>query len=361
MELKNIRYFKDNTLQYGNITIGNSIEKITPLSSTNNDSDILIPTHIDLHCHGGFGYEVMDCDSNMLCELNKKLLSVGTGMYMPTLVGDNYDKIEKVVEQIAIAKEKNIGAEIIGAHIEGTFISKDKCGIINPKFIYPPDIKLIDRLLKYNLKLRFTIAPELPNAIDFIEYATKKGCYISLGHTKANSTISKQAIDKGATIITHIFNAMLPLTHREPNLVGVALTQPVFCEAICDTIHINPQVLKLIYMAKGRDKGIIISDSISAMGLKDGKYTFCNKDIYISNGKAVDKNGVLAGSICNMHTGLLNMVKITGARLEDILPWTSTNPGKALNINNHIISSGEKTSMLLLDKNLNIKKVISFN
>lgn len=360
MELKGIRYFKNNKLCFGSISLGRGIEEITPIDAYDENSPILIPSYIDLHCHGGFGYDIMTCNSNMLCEFGEKLLSVGTGIYMPTLVGADFDMLEKLVEQLALAKEKHIGAEIAGVHIEGTFISKKKCGIINEKYIYPPDIRLVDRLLKYNLKLRFTVAPETDGALDFIEYAVKNGCMVSLGHSVADNKITNMALSRGADLITHIFNAMPALNHREPNLLSTALTMPVFCEVICDTYHISKEILKLIYMLKGRDKGIIVSDSISAMGLDEGKYSFCNKEIFVSGGKATDINGTLAGSICNIHTGVLNMLRSANVTFEEILPWAITNPAKALNIEDHIISVGKSPSMLLLDNTYNIKQIITF-
>ncbi len=359
MNINNIRIFTNNRLQYGSIKFresDNYIEEIHLTSNINPNAPILTPAFIDIHCHGGFGYEVMDCTPSDFQNLSRKLLSVGTGLYMPTLVGGDYDKIEKVTESAAAAAEHNIGAKIIGIHIEGTFISPQKSGIMDKKYIYLPDIKLVDRLLQYRLPLRFTVAPETEGAMEFIEYAVNHGCFVSLGHSCCNYETAVNAFEKGANCITHLFNAMLPLNHREPNLVGMGLTSNAYCEVICDTYHISKSVLSLIYKAKGEDKGIIISDSMNAAGMPDGKYRFCGKDIFVKNGRATDENGTLAGSVCTMQTGAKNMFNITH-NPQAVLKWAVSNPAQAVGITNHNIEPGNSVPMLLLDSNFNIKEV----
>lgn len=355
MKLENIRFYKNKKLYYGSVTFEDNIEKIQYSDNTGLHSPILIPAYTDIHCHGGFGYDIMDSNAEELCIMGEKLLETGTGAYMPTLVSGDVSTLEKAIENIATAKEKHRGAKILGVHMEGTFISKNRSGIMDEKYIYNMDPTLLDRFLSYGLKLRITVAPENNGAMEFIKYAKEKDCYVSMGHSLCTAEQALEAVEKGADCVTHIFNAMKPMGHREPNLSGIGLSSDIYCEMICDTYHIDPHIMNIVYKTKGSSKGIIISDGMCAMGMKEGKYTFCGKDVYVKNGKATDINGTLAGSICTMHGGVLGLMKATGESIENILPWAIENPAYAVGEEPFSIEEGTSPTLLLLDEKYNIK------
>ena len=191
-----------------------------------------------------------------------------------------------------------------------------------------PDIAVFDRLFEAaegRVRL-MTLAPELPGAVELTAHATARGVRVSMGHSNATAAETRAAIDAGATSATHTFNAMRPLDHREPGILGVVLTDDeVFAELICDGVHIAPELVRLWYRAKGRERAILVTDAISATGMPDGEYQLGGFPVQAANGKAVAR-GVLAGSLLTLDRALINFVHYTGAPLEDALRLLTSNP-----------------------------------
>lgn len=292
----------------GDITLENGI--ITDIAEKDSSKDGIIPPFVDIHIHGGYGVDIMYAEPEEIQHLSRKLFEHNVGAYMPTTVAKDYDSILKTAENVKKAALSSEGAEIVGIHIEGPFISREYRGIMEEKYVVPCDIKLFDSLREVmgNLKIRFTIGPECENAESFCKYVTDNGGYISMGHSNASIRQCKRL--KGAGSYTHVFNAMSPLHHREDSILTAALTDDLYTELICDFIHVSPKCAEILTRLKG-DKIILITDALKAMGQGNITFEFCGKEIKTTDNGARDNEGRLAGSVLTMENAFENLLKIS--------------------------------------------------
>ena len=267
--------------------------------------------YIDLHIHGGYGIDIMKADAENIVLLEEKLEKDDVCKWMPTLVGDSLDVLEERVKTIAEAAKYSKGSEILGVHIEGPFISRKKSGVLPAENIIPCDKSYFDVLAKYGLKLRFTIAPEAENSLDFIKYVTESGGIVTLGHSDDDGTMTQKAIEAGASGFTHLFNAMRGIHHRDGSITKTALLSGLPCEIIADTYHLSPDTLRIVYRTIGIENIVLVTDAMSAMQSETGEYEFCNKKVYY-NGKTVEYNGILAGSCLTMKKAVENFCAVIG-------------------------------------------------
>ena len=265
---------------------------------------------IDLHIHGGYGIDLMKADCGQIINLSNKLKKDGVTMWTPTLVGDTLPVLESRVKEIS--KAASVCPEIVGVHIEGPFISPHKSGVLPKEHIVPCDMNYFDTLSEYGLKLRFTIAPESENSIDFIKYVVKNGGIVTLGHSDDDGTMTREAIKAGAAGFTHLFNAMRGIHHRNGSVAQAALLSGLPCEIICDRHHLSPDTIKMVYKTIGLENIILVTDAMSAMQSAAGEYDFCNKKVWF-DGQTVSVNGILAGSCLTIQKALDNFCEITGA------------------------------------------------
>ena len=217
-----------------------------------------------------------------------------------------------------------------GIHLEGPFLSHKRRGVQPAAHLLAPDIAVFDRLCdaaEGHVRL-MTLAPELPGAAELAAHAARRGVRISLGHSDATAAETQAAIAGGAASATHTFNAMRPLDHREPGILGTVLTSDaLFAELICDGIHSAPEMTKLWWRAKGRERGILVTDAMSAAGMPDGEYRLGGFAVQVANGRAM-ANGVLAGSVLTLDRALVNFLAFTGARIDEGLRLLSGNPAR---------------------------------
>lgn len=286
--------------------------------------------YTDIHIHGGYGIDLMHADAAKIAELSEFLYNDGVCAWTPTLIGDSLPVLEERVRAIAEAAKAAGGAEIIGIHIEGPFISPKKCGVLPAEKIVPCDTKFFDVLAKYGLPLRFTAAPETEKALDFIKYVTQSGGTVTLGHSDDDGSFTKKAIDCGAVGFTHLFNAMRGIHHRNGSIVQTALLLGLPCEIIADTRHLSPDTIRLIYKTAGIGSIVLVTDAMSAMQSRTGEYEFCGKKVYF-NGKTVEYNGILAGSCLTMPKALENFCRITGTDKKSTAETVLKNSLKMIN------------------------------
>jgi N-acetylglucosamine-6-phosphate deacetylase len=299
--------------------------------------DILTATFVDIHTHGAVGRDVMHASPAEFGVINKFLATKGIGHYLPTTVTAPIDQTLHSLEALANAIESHTAsneARPIGIHLEGPFISHAKRGVHPPGDILPPNISLFDRFhqaARGHIRL-ITIAPEIPGALDLIEHAVSLGIRVSIGHTNATSEEAHAAIEAGATSATHTFNAMRPLDHRNPGVVATVLDdERLFAELICDGIHVAPEMVRLWLKAKGSEKAILVTDSMSATGMPDGTYTLGTFQVEVANGRALS-NGSLAGSVLTMNRAVANLQRFTGSPLGTAVRLASHNPAKLLGL-----------------------------
>lgn len=302
-------------------------------------SETLTPTFLDIHTHGCANHDVMEATPQAFTEINSFLAKKGIGRYLATTVTAPIDQTLKSLEGIANAIEANPQpkqANPIGIHLEGPFISHAKRGVHPPADIQPPSIELFDRFnaaARGHIRL-ITIAPEIPGALDLIRHCAALDIRVSLGHSNAKSPETEAAIAAGATSATHTFNAMRPLDHRDPGIVGTVLdNHALYAELICDGIHVSPELVRLWLRMKGEDRAILVTDSISATGMPDGTYKLGNLTVEVANNTCIlEGTQTLAGSVVTMDHAIANFQRITGATLTTALRLASHNPANLLGL-----------------------------
>ncbi|MGC9225121.1 MAG: N-acetylglucosamine-6-phosphate deacetylase [Terracidiphilus sp.] len=293
----------------------------------------LAPSFFDIHIHGAAGHDVMEATPEALGAMGRFLASRGTANFLATTVTAPLDATLRAVSGLAklIAQPPvSDAARPLGIHLEGPFLSHEKRGVQPAEHLLAPDIAAFDRLCDAGegyVRL-MTLAPELPGAAELAAHATKRGVRISLGHSNATAAETRAAIAAGALSATHTFNAMRPLDHREPGILGVVLTSDdLYAELICDGIHSAPEMTKIWWRAKGPDRAILITDAMSAAGMPDGEYRLGGFAVQVANGRAM-ANGVLAGSVLTLDRALVNFLSFTGASLDQGLRLLSGNPAR---------------------------------
>lgn len=293
----------------------------------------LAPAFFDAHIHGAAGHDVMEATPEALRSIGLFLASRGTGSFLATTVTAPVDATLRALSGLAklVASENDQSggiAQPIGIHLEGPFLSHEKRGVQPAEHLLAPDIGVFDRFFEAaegHIRL-MTLAPELPGALDLASHATARGVRVSVGHSNATAAETRAAIAAGAVSATHTFNAMRPLDHREPGILGTVLTtDSLFAELICDGIHTAPEIVKLWWKAKGPERGILITDAMSAAGMPDGEYQLGGFAVKVEDGKAMAR-GVLAGSVLTLDRALANFLEFTGACLEQALPLLTANP-----------------------------------
>jgi len=311
----------------------------------------LAPAFLDVHIHGAAGHDVMDAAPDFPAAMGRFLASRGTGAYLATTVTAPMDRTLKAVSSLArvISEGPAAGqARPVGIHLEGPFLSREKCGVQPPEHLLEPDIATFDRLFEAaegRVRL-MTLAPELPGAEELTVHARSRGVRVSLGHSNATAAQTRAAIAVGATSATHTFNAMRALDHREPGILGVTLTDDkLYAELICDGIHNAPEMVRLWWRAKGAEHAILVTDGISATGMPDGEYVLGGFPVQVADGRATAR-GVLAGSVLTLDRALLNFVRFTGASVEQGLRLMTANPAEMLGIGDGALAVGQPASLV---------------
>ncbi|MBQ9785563.1 MAG: N-acetylglucosamine-6-phosphate deacetylase [Clostridia bacterium] len=339
------------------MALGNDLEAENVFDA---DGKYILPGLIDIHCHGAlgalFGFDVD----------HKKMLRFfaerGTTTVLPTFSTQTLEILAERMKRVLGYKGMcDDVARIGGFHLEGPFISKEKKGamaIQSP----PCDLESFRRLIdagEGEIKI-MAIAPERENALDVIREGVGCGVRMALGHTMATYSEAMAAIEAGANHATHTFNAMRGYNHREPGVLGAVLTEPtVTCEAICDLVHLAPATVKLIRLAKGVDKMILISDAVGITGMPNGAYEFDGQTRVVKDGISRTLDGTIAGSCFTMAEGAKKLIKL-GFSPADVARVGSLNPAKVAKLDSELgsIEVGKFADLLICDQEMNIERVM---
>lgn len=322
---------------------------------------IIVPGLIDIHTHGCLGSDSSaQISYETINEMSRFYASNGVTTYLPTIESNLPDNTLYAVRNLTDAMNKGVsGANIGGIHMEGPYFSTKYKGAQNEECIRLPDINEFKMLYNEacgNIKL-ISLAPELSGAANFIS-ETSRMCSVAIGHTDADYNEAKKAIECGANVMTHTFNAMRPLHHRNPNAVGAALESNIFCEFICDGFHISPTLISIMYKLLSADRMVLISDSIRAAGMPDGEYELAGLPVFVKNGKAHLSDGTIAGSTVTLYECVMNAIKF-GIDAESAFKMATLTPARAVRLDKLIgsISKGKRADFLILNKDYSIDSV----
>lgn len=359
---KNVKIIKKDGILYNKALIYN--EKIVDIIDENalkNDieaidcgGNYLSPGFINLHIHGLCGYDTMDDNDTAILEISKNIVKTGVTSFLPTTMTVDFSNIEKALKRVRKAKEYSNYANILGCHMEGPFINEKYKGAQDGKYILKPDFKKVSQY-KDVIKI-VTIAPEIEGSIEFIKSCCENDIIVSIGHSNGTFDEACNAIDAGAKHITHTFNAMSPLNHRNPGVVGAALLKDVTCELICDNFHVHPSIQKLIYKMKGNGGIILVTDSMRACLLKDGQYDLGGNTVYVKGNEARLIDGTIAGSLLKMNNGIKNFIENTGISIWEGVNMASLNPAKLIHVDDKkgSIEPGKDADLVLFDDSFKI-------
>jgi N-acetylglucosamine-6-phosphate deacetylase len=299
---------------------------------------ILAPGLVDIHIHGGAGHDVMSADSAGVAALEHLLFTHGVTSYFPTTVTAPLEQTWSALDRLGAEIERVEGssnpeegrARPRGIHLEGPFISHARRGVHPPENLLPPTLAMFERFWQAARgRIRvMTIAPELEGAKDVIAEAASRKICVSVGHSDADINATRAAVAAGARHATHAFNAMRPLDHREPGIIGEILTDPrLSADIIADGIHLDPAIVQLFLKAKGAEGAVLISDATAATGMPDGHYRLGTLDVEVKNGRCTSE-GRLAGSVLTMDRAVRNVMQFAHWDLQAAVRIASLNPAR---------------------------------
>lgn len=320
----------------------------------------IAPGLVDTHIHGFLGHDIMDADPEGLNIISKGILSTGVTSFLPTTLTANRELLNKVSKMIGENYDKVEGAKIQGIFFEGPFFTEKYKGAQNPNYFSNPDIKMFDewQSLAKGLIRKIAIAPEREGVEEFIKYVTSKGVHVALGHSAATYEQAVNAVRSGANIFVHTYNGMSGLHHRDPGMVGAAMSiKESTAELICDGHHVHPAAAKILVNIKTPDKVALITDCMRAGGMPEGDYVLGEFPVIVKDGTArLKSNGSLAGSILELYQGVQNVVDWNIATVEEAIKMGSYVPAVSVGIEDRCgsIRPGLDADFIVLDKNINL-------
>lgn len=320
----------------------------------------IAPGLIDVHIHGSCGADVMDANLEAIKIISKGIAKKGVTSFLPTTMTMSQPDIYQALDHVRYWMNQPLeGAKVIGAHLEGPFINEKYKGAQASNYIVKPDYEFIKDYLD-TIKL-ITYAPELDPNFQFTKAVKEKtSITLSIGHSNATFKEAKAAFACGCSHVTHLFNAMTPLSHREPGVVGAALMSDVYCELIADTIHSDAQIFQFVLDNKGSDQVVLITDSMRAGCMKDGNYDLGGQPVIVKNGVARLVDGRLAGSVLTLNQGIKAFYDYTDISLPRAIHLATLNPAKSIGISESkgSLEIGKDADIIILDDKLNCQLTI---
>ena len=322
---------------------------------------IVSPGWIDIQINGGFGSDFTD-DPTSIWEVARGLPRYGTTSFLPTIITSPPGKLHLAMDVLRKGPPQGwIGADPLGIHAEGPFLNLQKKGAHNPEYLQAPSLKMVEGWSRENGIWLVTLAPELEGAAEIIEALTARNIIVSAGHSMATYDQALNAFEWGVRCVTHLFNAMPPLLHRDPGLTGAFLTQPkIVAGLIADGIHCHPSMLQLAWRSKGSAEIALVTDAMGAMGMSPGKYVFTGFEITVDQSSARLNDGTLAGSILTTDQSLRNMMNWLNRKLEDVIPSLTSTPARLMNVSNKgHLTPGADADLVLLTPSGEVMKTLT--
>jgi N-acetylglucosamine-6-phosphate deacetylase len=343
----------DGRLLPGDVAVENGT--ITAVGLEPGGTRIAAPGFVDLQVNGFGGVDFLGADADGFAAAGETLLETGVTAYLPTLITSGEDDVVRALRAIPTNGK---GPRILGAHLEGPFLSQFRLGTHSLSSRRDPDLSLLERLLAAGTVTLVTLAPELPGALELVDLLHARGVTVSLGHSDATAAEASAAFDRGVRTVTHVFNAMRPLAHRDPGIVGAALVRPdVVLQAIVDGIHLDPDIVRLLWTVAG-GRIALVTDAIAGAGLGDGTYALGETEIVVAEDVVTREDGVLAGSALTMPQAVRNLVELD-VPLEQALSAASAVPARVLGrIDIGRLEPGGPADVVVLDDGLEVVQTI---
>ena len=323
----------------------------------------IAPGFIDVHIQGAGGADILDATPEALKTISQTCARFGTTSFLATTVFTPDQENKHLAVAADYVGRDLAGANLLGIHLEGPFISPQKKGMILPECISAPSLQLLEKIQNLaNGRLKMmTIAPELPGSIPIIERLVSSGVVASFGHSNATYEQTLAGFDAGISHVTHLFNAMPPLHHRSPGpLIAIFQAESVTAQLICDGVHIHPSVLKLAFGLLGPQRVIPITDGMQAIGLPDGKYFYNGIEYEARDGTARYKDGTLIGTALGLSQLLQRLITFTGCPPDVAIKTVTENPARLLGIEKRkgFIAPGKDADVILLDRDYSVNTTI---
>ena len=368
LALKNAKLLLKDTIEYNKVLLlSDKIEGIVNENEIPENCEVIdceggyiSPGFIDLHIHGYLGKDVCDANVDSIKTIAGGLVENGVTGFLPTTMTVDMRVIEGALDACREVRDSGeyYGSTILGVHAEGPFISASKKGAQDERFILKPNadfVKANEDIIKI-----ITLAPEEDK--DFAEIkrmAEETDVVVSMGHTSADYKAAMESTRNGVKHATHLFNAMTPMTHRAPGVVGAALNSDVTCELIVDTYHVDPALYEMVYKIKGR-KLCFITDCLPAGGLPEGEYTLGGAKIIYKNNLCKLEDGTIAGSVLKLNKGVWNVYNNSTIPLYECVNCATLNPANAIGVADKkgSIEVGKDADIVVLDEEFNVQKTI---
>lgn len=291
--------------------------------------ELVAPGLIDLQVNGAYGHDFTS-DPSSIWEVGRRLPEQGVAAFLPTIITSSIDVIERAIEAVKSRPAGFVGAEPLGLHLEGPMLSPHRSGVHDPTLMRLPSLDLIETWTAANGVLMVTLAPELPGAEPVIKTLTQAGVIVSAGHTAATFEEAQAGFAWGIAAVTHLFNAMDPFGHRAPGVIGATFDSDVVAGLICDGVHVHPAAVRTAWRMLEPDRLALITDATAAAGMGDGTYRLGNAEIVVSQGRATDQAGRLAGSALTLDQAVRNLIEFTGCPPADAIAAASIVPARLL-------------------------------
>lgn len=315
-----------------------------------------VPGFVDVHTHGYAGVDFATATPSDYGLVSSEITSTGVTAFRPTMMSLPVSAMRMAVERHALAA--STGARILGIHLEGPFLSPLHAGAHSPDSLLPPSIEVVGGLVGAGRVGHVTIAPELSGALDLIAWLLERGITVSLGHSDADAATAHRAFDLGARALTHAFNASRSFHHRDPGLVGAALSRDdVYIEAVVDAVHLSDETVRVLIRAAG-SRLVAVTDATAAAGCGDGSYAMGNRLVKVEHGVARLADGTIAGSALTMDTAFRSLV---GLGLDVVSAANATSAAPAA-LTGHpelgTLTPGTPADIVVLDDDLSVVKTL---
>lgn len=314
---------------------------------------------IDLQVNGGWG-EDFTSDPSSIWEVGARLPETGVTAFLPTIISAPYEVADTAIQVLRSGPPSGYrGAQPIGLHIEGPWISPEWSGAHNPDHLREPDVEVAKRWASSGLVKMVTIAPELGHAPDVASLLAANGVVVSAGHSDADFATASRALQGSWASVTHLFNQMSPFHHRAPGMVGAALLSNRTCAVIADGVHVDPAAVELAWGHLGPDRMCLVTDSIAATGLGEGTYLLGDVEVAVSGDGPRTSTGALAGSTLTMDRAVANLLAWTGSTLEQALDSASLVPARTIGVTDRgRLAPGFRGDIVVLDRDLHVVETI---